>query len=106
MSQHVEFVRFRVSGGQVPAFLAARQRAIAAVKQAHPLLASVPILARHGDGSWTDVWIYRTEQAARHAAETADGIPEFVAMAQLLEDVDITQAAMVGEEHSTRETQA
>jgi hypothetical protein len=52
------------------------------------------VLAEHADGSWTDVWIYRTAQAAELAGADGDNIPAFAAMAELLEDVQIEAGAM------------
>jgi hypothetical protein len=90
----VEFVRFRVKEGQRSAFLARRDGAIRAVQAAHPDLLGAPVLAEHEDGSWTDVWIYRTVEAAERAGADGDQIPDFVAMAELLDDVRIEVAAM------------
>lgn len=89
MSHCVEFVKFRVKAGQQSAFLARRTEAIAAVQAAHPDLIGAPVLAEHDDGSWTDVWIYRTAEAAQQANDQAGGIPAFVAMAALLHDVRV-----------------
>jgi hypothetical protein len=92
VTQHVEFVKFRVQDGRRAAFLAARPAAIAAVRAAHPLLVGAPVLAEHPDGSWTDVWIYQTAEAAAAANRQADRIPAFLAMAALLDDVTIDEA--------------
>jgi hypothetical protein len=89
VSNCVEFVKFRVKGGQRSAFLSRRTEAIAAVQAAHPDLIGAPVLAEHDDGSWTDVWIYRTAQAAQQANDQAGDIPAFVAMADLLDDVRV-----------------
>jgi quinol monooxygenase YgiN len=92
MSHHVEFVKFRVKDGERDAFLSVRPAAIEAVRAAHPLLVGAPVLAEHPDGSWTDVWIYQTAEAAAAANQQAGQIPAFVAMAGLLEDVAIEEA--------------
>ncbi|MET8850816.1 hypothetical protein [Amycolatopsis sp. NPDC004625] len=94
MPSCVEFVKFRVKDGQQPAFLARRSAAIPAVRRAHPDLVGAPVLAEHADGSWTDVWIYRTPEAAERANAGAGEIPEFLAMAELLEDVRVEAASM------------
>ena len=94
MPNCVEFVRFSIKDGQRSAFLARRADAIRAVQAAHPDLLGTPVLAEHDDGSWTDVWIYRTAEAAEQAGSQADGIPAFVAMAELLDDVRIEVATM------------
>lgn len=94
MPKCVEFVRFRVREGQHSAFLARRSAAIPAVREAHPDLIGAPVLAEHADGSWTDVWIYRSAAAAERANAAAGEIPEFVAMAELLEDVRVEASSM------------
>ena len=97
MPNCVEFVKFRVKEGQQPAFLARRPEAIAAVRRAHPDLVGAPVLAEHADGSWTDVWIYRSAEAAERANAGAGDIPEFLAMAELLEDVQVEASSMPDE---------
>jgi hypothetical protein len=94
MPKCVEFVKFRVKEGQLQTFLARRAEAIPAVHKAHPDLIGAPVLAEHDDGSWTDVWIYRTAEAAQRANAGAGDIPEFLAMADLLEDVRIEASTM------------
>jgi hypothetical protein len=94
MPKCVEFVRFRVKEGQLAAFLARRSEAIPAIREAHPDLLGAPVLAEHQDGSWTDIWLYRTAAAAERANAGASEIPEFVAMAELLEDVQVDAASM------------
>lgn len=94
MPKCVEFVKFRVREGQLPDFLERRSEAVVAVHKAHPDLVGAPVLAEHADGSWTDVWIYRTAEAAERANAAAGDIPEFVAMAELLEDVRVEAASM------------
>jgi hypothetical protein len=89
VSHCVEFVKFRVKAGQRSAFLTRRTEAIAAVQASHPGLIGAPVLAEHDDGSWTDVWIYRTAEAAQQANAQSGAIPAFVAMADLLDDVRV-----------------
>lgn len=93
MSYFVEFVAFRT---ELPEdrLVALRSAAIVAVRKAHPDLLSVPALSRNEDGSWTDVWIYRTQQAAETANAAAGDIPEFVEFASNLADVDIKAGHM------------
>lgn len=97
MPHCVEFVTFRIKDGKTAAFLANRIEAIEAVRAAHPELVGAPVLAEHEDGTWTDVWIYRTAEAAARAGDDGGNIPAFVAMAELLEDVRIQAAAMPDE---------
>lgn len=99
MPNCVEFVRFRVKEGQRSAFLSRREGAIRAVQAAHPDLVGAPVLAEHDDGSWTDVWIYRTAEAAERAGADGDRIPDFIAMAELLDDVRIEVGAMPDSQH-------
>jgi hypothetical protein len=94
VSSCVEFVKFRVKEGQRSAFLSRREGAIRAVQAAHPDLVGAPVLAEHDDGSWTDVWIYRTAEAAERAGADGERIPDFMAMAQLLDDVRIEVGSM------------
>jgi hypothetical protein len=94
VSSCVEFVRFRVKDGQRAAFLSRREGAVRAVKAAHPDLLGAPVLAEHDDGSWTDVWIYRTAEAAERAGADGEQIADFMAMAELLDDVRIEVGSM------------
>jgi hypothetical protein len=96
MGQAVEFVRFRVKDGQRSAFLSARPAAIEAVRAEHPQLVGAPVLAEHADGSWTDVWVYETAEAAAQANAHSGDIAEFMAMADLLEDVAVEEATAPG----------
>lgn len=89
MAHCVEFVKFRVKDGHRSTFLARRAEAVLAVQAAHPDLIGAPVIAEHDDGSWTDVWIYRTAAAAQRANDEAGSIPAFLAMAELLEDVHV-----------------
>ena len=97
MSKCVEFVRFRVKDGQRAAFLSRREGAVRAVRAAHPDLVGAPVLAEHDDGSWTDVWIYRTAESAERAGAEGGQLPDFVAMAEQLDDVRIEVGTMPDE---------
>lgn len=94
MPQFVEFVHFRADDVPTDHLVSARNAAIAAVKQAHPALVSVPVLSRAEDGRWTDVWVYQTEDAAEAANSGSSNIPEFVAFAELLTDVSIVSGSV------------
>jgi hypothetical protein len=89
MPHFVEFVNYRVEKASEEEFLALRSAAIVAVKAAHPALVSVPVLARRPDGSWIDVWIYATREAADAANAGAGDIPEFVAFSAVVDGVEI-----------------
>ena len=97
MPHFVEFVTYTVKEASEEEFLALRSAAILAVKAAHPALVSVPVLAQRPDGAWTDVWIYETREAADAANAGAGDIPEFVAFAAVLDDVEIEAGRMPGD---------
>jgi hypothetical protein len=94
MPHFVEFVTYTVKEASEEEFLALRSAAIVAVKAAHPALVSVPVLAQQPDGSWTDVWIYETQEAAEAANAGAGDIPEFVSFAAVVDGVEIEAARM------------
>ncbi len=94
MCQFVEFVKYSVRHVSEEEFLALRKSAIAAVKEAHRALVSVPVLAQQADGSWVDVWIYETQEAAEAAKEGAGEIAPFMAFAGVLEQVEIEAGHM------------
>ena len=94
MSRFVEFVKYRLKATSEEQFLQLRSAAINAVKAAHPALVAVPVLSQQPDGSWVDVWIYETEEAAEAANAGAGDIPEFVAFSDVLGDVDIESGIM------------
>ncbi|WP_431902790.1 hypothetical protein [Amycolatopsis thermoflava] len=93
MPYFVEFVHYRTDLPE-DRLVALRSAAILAVRDAHPDLLSVPALSRGEDGSWTDVWIYRTQEAAEKANAGAGDIPEFTAFAGALSGVEITAGHM------------
>ena len=88
-----EFARFTVKT-DTQRFLSLRAEAVRAVKRAHPGLVAAPLLVQHGDGSWTDVWIYRTEQEAQAANAGASEIEGFMAMAAALDGVSVESGVM------------
>jgi hypothetical protein len=94
MPRFVEFVKYTVKESSEEEFLALRRRAVVAVKAAHPALVSVPVLSQQSDGSWIDVWIYETQDAAEAANAGAGDIPEFVAFAGLVDGVEIETGRM------------
>jgi hypothetical protein len=94
MSRFVEFVKYTVKEASEEEFLALRSSAVMAVKAAHPALVSVPILAQQPDGSWIDVWIYETQEAAEAANAGAGEIPEFVVFAGVVDGVEIEAGRM------------
>lgn len=93
MPHFVEFVRYRSALGAGD-LVKLRSEAITAVKAAHPDLVDVPLLSQGDDGTWTDVWIYASAQAAEAANADAANIPGFLAFFQALSDVEITSGDM------------
>jgi hypothetical protein len=84
-----EIVTFTVAESDVTTFLKRRSAAIKEVKAAHSDLWSVPMCARRDDGTWVDVWIYASREAADAANADAGNLPAFLAMVELLGDVSI-----------------
>lgn len=93
MSYFVEFVAFRTDLPEEQ-LIERRAAAIVAVRKAHPDLLDVPALSHNEDGSWTDVWIYRTQQAAEAANAGAGDIPAFLELAGSLTGITITAGHM------------
>ena len=88
MTAAVEIVTYRVEGDQ-DAYLALRAAAIAEVKAQHPALQSVPFASRRDDGSWYDVWIYDSVDAANAANDDTPNLPRFLEFLGVLTDVVI-----------------
>ncbi|MFI8568807.1 hypothetical protein ACIGGF_19845 [Rhodococcus sp. NPDC078407] len=89
MSYCAEIVSFTVADDDVDTFLGRRTAAIREVKAAHPALWSVPLCSRKSDGTWVDVWIYETREAADAANADAENLPAFLSMAELLGNVEL-----------------
>jgi hypothetical protein len=94
MPHFVEFVKYSVKEASEEEFLALRSSAVVAVKAAHPALVSVPVLSQQPDGSWIDVWIYESQDAAEAANAGAGDIPEFVAFSAVVDGVEIDAGRM------------
>ena len=93
MSHCAEFVTFTVTGDEHE-FRTRREAAIKEVKASHPGLWSVPLLARKSDGSWVDVWIYDSVDAAHAANADAENLPAFLAMVSMLADIQIEETTL------------
>ena len=89
MSYCAEIVTFTVADSDVDTFLERRAVAIREVKAAHPALWSVPLCSKRSDGTWVDVWIYESKDAADAANADAENLPAFLSMAELLGNVDL-----------------
>ncbi len=90
VKQHlVEFVHVRVQEGQEEEFLASRPGAVAAVAAAIPGFVAAPVIAKGEDGTWTDVWVYETPEAAEGANHDAENVPAFLALVELQRDVTV-----------------
>lgn len=87
-----ELVTFRLT---VPAeeFLELRNAAIGEVKSAHPALVAVPFCGEQTDGSWIDIWVYESAEAAEAANGDAGNLGEFMKMANVLTDVEVRTTA-------------
>jgi hypothetical protein len=94
MGYCAEIVTFTVGEDDLDTFLARRRAAIEEVKAAHPGLQSVPMCGRRADGTWVDIWIYDSEHAADAANADAENLPKFLAMAALLDNVEIEATDM------------
>ncbi|MGQ4601387.1 hypothetical protein [Nocardia sp. R6R-6] len=94
MGYCAEIVTFTIDDADIATFLERRRAAIAEVKSAHPQLWAVPMCARRADGTWVDVWIYETRQAAEAANSDAGNLPRFLAMADLLDNIEIEATDM------------
>lgn len=88
MSYCAELVTFTLEAEE-KVFLDLRAAAIAEVKKAHPQLLAVPFCAKRADGTWIDLWIYETREAADAANADAGNLPEFLKMFALISNVDI-----------------
>ena len=87
MSYCAEIVTFTVADSDIDTFLERRTAAIREVKAAHPALWSVPLCSKRSDGTWVDVWIYETREAADAANADAENLPAFLSMVGLLGDL-------------------
>lgn len=87
MSYCAEIVTFTVADSDIDTFLERRTAAIHEVKAAHPALWSVPLCSKRSDGTWVDVWIYETREAADAANADAENLPAFLSMVGLLGDL-------------------
>ncbi|ANW67268.1 hypothetical protein BCA37_30285 [Mycobacterium sp. djl-10] len=88
MSYCSEFVTFTIDTDD-DTFLQLRRTAVQEVKRAHPRLMAVPVCAKRADGTWIDVWIYESKEAADAANADAENLPEFCKLFAVLKDVQI-----------------
>jgi hypothetical protein len=78
MTQVFEHAAFTVHEGHEQALLDERPAMIAALRRAFPGLIS-SWLTRREDGSWLDVILWETREAAEYSAEHATEVPEAAA---------------------------
>ncbi|MFE4002459.1 hypothetical protein ACFX43_27155 [Nocardioides sp. YIM B13467] len=95
MAVFVEYVSYRADDIEEEKLMELRRQAILDVKAAHPALVDVPCVARLDDGSYTDVWIYATQEAAETANAGAHDIPGFLAFVEHTTDTEIRAGAML-----------
>ncbi|GCE44942.1 hypothetical protein Rhow_000703 [Rhodococcus wratislaviensis] len=88
MSYCAEIVTFTLKADE-DEYVALRKAAIAEVKNAHPKLIAVPFCAKRSGGTWVDVWIYETKEAADAANADVENMPEFLKMYAVLDGVEI-----------------
>ncbi|HWI23021.1 MAG TPA: hypothetical protein VNT22_10460 [Baekduia sp.] len=62
-------------------FLPVREAAIHQVKERHPGLIDVPVITKREDGTWFEVWIYESKEAAQAAADDIPNMPKFLEFA-------------------------
>ncbi|UOT03255.1 hypothetical protein MPY17_30605 [Rhodococcus opacus] len=88
MSYCAELVTFTLTS-DVDEYVRLRKAAITEVKAAHPKLLAVPFCGRRADGTWADLWIYETQEAADAANGDVENLPEFLKMFAVLDGVEI-----------------
>lgn len=94
MEQALEVVYFRVKPEDVPALLATRDAALAAVRAGHPAMRSAH-LAQLEDGRWIDVVLWDSRDQALAAARQVMEIPEFARWAAHISEVISMEHAVV-----------
>ena len=94
MSTFVEFVSYRADGTSEEKLMELRRQAILDTKAAHPDLLSVPCIAHKDEGSYLDIWVYASKEAADAANSGAAEIPGFMAFFEALTDVEISGGVM------------
>src|SRR5919197_3344 len=75
MTLTLELAAFTVREGAEPALLAERPEMLAALRQAFPAVLAA-WLTRQDDGSWLDVVLWRSREAAEEAARRIDEVAE------------------------------
>jgi hypothetical protein len=88
MSYCAELVTFTLTT-DAEEYVRLRKAAITEVKAAHPKLLAVPFCGQRADGTWADLWIYETQEAADAANGDVENLPEFLKMFAVLDNVEI-----------------
>jgi hypothetical protein len=78
MPEHAELAHVQPKPGAEQKLMEARPRFIADVKRMYPGAVISTMLVDRGDGTWNDVWVYRSRAEAEQILEEGDGIPGFV----------------------------
>lgn len=94
MSVFVEYVTYKAGTTSEEKLFELRRQAILDVKSAHPELRSVPCIVRKEDGTYLDIWIYASKEAADAANAGAGEIPGFMAFFAVLDEVEIRGGEM------------
>lgn len=88
MAYCAEIVSFSMNDDEEE-FARLRKAAIDEVKAAHPDFVSAPYAGKREDGTWVDLWIYKSREAADAANDDIENLHEFLKMFALLENVNI-----------------
>lgn len=88
MAYCAEIVTFSMKANEEE-YVRLRKAAIEEVRTAHPQLVSAPYAGKREDGTWVDLWIYESREAANAANADIENLPEFLKMFALLENVNI-----------------
>jgi len=88
MTYCAELVTFTLQS-DTDEYIRLRKAAITEVKAAHPKLLAVPFCGQRADGTWADLWIYETQEAAEAANGDIENLTDFLRMLAVLDNVEI-----------------
>jgi hypothetical protein len=100
MAHTFELAQFVVREGEEEPLLAEREGMVRALREAFPD-ALAAWLTRQDDGSWLDVILWRSREAAEQAARQIDQVPEakhwfrHIAESKGLQHVEVAHAALL-----------
>ena len=70
-------------------FLARRAAVVEIALRVTDGLVGIPFCGERHDGTWIEVWIYATQAAAEAAAAAGSDEPEFLALMEVMTDIEI-----------------